>query len=160
MDIDIKKSKEAVAKGNFFGFIPHQLIVEGRPELRVLPFNIMFMSWTVKEGKQISGTALYEPDMTTFKVEGTETSMVYRNKYGGDHWIVITYKADDKTWRGEKFVNGKLVTTTYGKDNEDEKKGWYPFFIHMTMCGLFEGERCKFETIQNSGAKDPLVEVR
>ncbi len=159
--MDIEGSKEAVASGHLFGFIPHRLIVEGHPELRVLPFNIMFSRYRNGEnGTTIMGSTLYEPDMTTFKVEGTEVSMVYRNKYGGNHWVVITYKTDEKTWRGEKFVKGKFVLEASGKDNEDEKKGWYPFFIHLTMGGLSEGEACELETIQNSGAKDPLREVR
>lgn len=139
MEINPQKIDEALRRGNFFGFIPHRLESAIKPELNKFPFNVMFMSWTIKDGKKISGTALYEPDFHTFKKEGSFNSMRYHNIYGGDCHLTIAYGEEKKEYRGEKFINGKSVVTAYGGDN------WQQFFVQLTMLGLAVGERCMFD---------------
>ena len=88
------------------------------------------------------GTALYESDFVTFKKNGSESSMEYRNKDGGDCWLRITHNAGEGIkYHGEKFVNGKLVGMADGGND------WKMFFVHFTSLGLSKGEHCKFEDI-------------
>lgn len=138
MEIDPKKSKEAMERGTFFGFVPHRLEIKGFPQFDPFPFNVLFMSHSVKDGKQISGSALYEPDFHTFRKEGHLSLMRYHNVYGGDCYLLIAYDEKNKSYRGEKFVNGKSVGSADGGDD------WHKFFIHLTMLGLAGGEKCEF----------------
>jgi len=126
---------------DFIGFVPHRLEIAGFPEFNNHPFNVMFMSHTIKDGQQISGTALYEPEFHTFRKEGVSGFMKYRNIYGGDCHLIIGYNEENKQHHGEKFVNGKSVGFAYGIDN------WNIFFVHLTMLGLAVGEGCMFEQI-------------
>jgi len=64
--------------------------------------------------------------------------MKYRNVYGGDCYLIISYNEKNKQYHGEKFVNGKSMGSAYGNDN------WNMFFVHLTMLGLVNGERCEF----------------
>ncbi|MDO8558058.1 MAG: hypothetical protein Q7S09_02605 [bacterium] len=133
--------EESLKKGVLFGFIPHNLEIAGRPELSVFPFNVMFAQYGTKEGKNVMGSAVYEPDWATFKREGTESSMTYRNSYGGDGYLVITH--DGKSYHGEKYVGGKSAGSA------DGGLDWKMFFVHFTALGLANGERCKFEDMPN-----------
>ncbi len=127
---------EAVRGGRLCGFVPHRLEIKERPELNNFSFNILFMKWKVENGKTISGTALYQPDFSTFKEEKGKQSMLYKNSYGGSGRVKIVYC--NGKWSGNKFVNGKCVGSADGSE-------WHGFFIHLTMLGLSNGERCEFE---------------
>lgn len=127
----------------FTAFIPHQLEIEDKSELSNFPLNVLFASWTIRNGASIMGTALYEPDFATFKQNGAESSMEYHNKYGGDCWLKITHNAGAGIkYHGEKFVSGKSVGMADGGDN------WKMFFVHFTALGLANGERCEFEEVE------------
>lgn len=89
------------------------------------------------------GNALYEPDFATLKQNSVESSMEYRNKYGGDCRLKITHNAGEGIkYHGEKFVNGKSAGMADGGDN------WKMFFVHFTALGLANGERCEFEEVE------------
>lgn len=139
MEIDKQKTDEAIKRGTFFGFIPHRLEIAWNPELNNFPFNVLFMSHTVKDGKRISGSAVYEPEFHTYKKDSHLSFMRYRNAHGGECYLTIAYDEENRKYRGEKFVNGKLVGSADGGDN------WEQFFIHLTLLGVVNGERCKFE---------------
>lgn len=139
MEIDLKKRKEALERGTQFGFIPHRLELKEFPQFYHFPFNVLFMSTSVKDGKQITGSALYEPDFHAYRKDGHLSAMRYHNIYGGDCHLIIAYDEESKQYRGEKFVNGKSVGSAYGADD------WKTFFVHLTMLGLADGERCKFD---------------
>lgn len=49
------------------------------------------------------------PHMESFKREGEKYSMKYHNAYGGDCWLLVTYNPAKKSYKGEKFVNGKTA---------------------------------------------------
>ena len=49
----------------------------------------------------------------------------------------------NRRYRGEKFVNGKSVGCAYGVDN------WQLFFMHFTMLGLVDGEKCRFDDVED-----------
>jgi hypothetical protein len=88
--------------------------------LSAFPLNILFMSRTIKNGVQISGSALYEPEFDTYRKDGDVSSMRYHNIYGTTSHLVIAYDEKNKRYRGERF------------------------FAQLTMPGLANGERCKF----------------
>lgn len=132
--------KNSSKQRGFSAFVPFPLKIPERPELNVFPLNVLFMSFGKRDGKTITGTALYEPDLETFKQEGEKFSMKYRNVYGGNCWLLIEYDATKKSYLGEKFVNEKSVVMAEGTE-------WNMFFVHFTMSGLAIGERCKFEDV-------------
>lgn len=147
MEVDKQKAKETLKRGTFFSFIPHRLEIAGRPELNNFPLNVMFIGWTVRDGQRLSGTAIYEPEFHTHKKDGHLSSMKYRNAYGGDCHLVIAYDEKNKKYVGEKFVNGKLVGLATGGND------WKSFFVHLTMLGLANGERCMFDGLGTEGGK-------
>lgn len=138
MAIDDKGIGEAVQHPAFLGFIPHRLEIPRRPELSAFPLNVLFTSRKIENGAEISGSALYEPDFDTYRKDGDVSSMRYRNLYGTTSHLVIAYDEKNKRYRGEKFVNGKLVVLAEGGDD------WQRFFTQLTLPGLANGERCKF----------------
>lgn len=128
---------------DFIGFVPQHLEIEGRPELNNFPLNVLFVSPTIliKDGVKHMASALYNPDVPSFKAEDTKYSMEYRNAYGGNSWLRITYDADKKNYAGEKFINDQSTGMAFGVR-------WQGFFIHLTMIGLSKGEECMFEPME------------
>lgn len=139
--ISEEERKEFMSKGNFYAFIPHRLKIDQLPQYDSFPFNIMYMRIKEENGKKITGTALYEPEFHTYKKEGSLSSMKYRNAYGGDCHVIISYDEEAKRYCGEKFINGKSKWITDGGND------WKQFFIHLTMVGIAEGERCEMEVV-------------
>ena len=125
---------------DFIGFVPHPLEIKERPELDVFPLNVLFAKLGTRNGKNVMGTALYEPNLESFKREGKKCSMKYHNAYGDDCWLFVTHDLAKKSYRGEKFVNGKSVGISFGPE-------WKMFFVHFAILGLTNGERCEFEDI-------------
>ena len=139
-----------VSRVGLCGFVPDRLVVEDRPGLNFFPLNILFAGFKVENGKTIMGSALYEPDVSTFKVLDKIISMTYRNKYGGNNFVIISFREDNNTflYEGEKFVNDKSVCLTTGEITSlKDSQGWSMFFTHLTMSGLSDGERCIFEEV-------------
>jgi len=129
----------ALSKGVLLGFVPHRLEIPDRPELGLFPFNVMFAnSKNGDNGKIISATALYEPMLNTYKLDRKQCSMEYFNIYGHGSWLLITFDLANNTYRGQKYVGEKLVGEACGKE-------WKLFFIHFTILGLSDGEKCKFD---------------
>lgn len=122
------------------GFVPHRLNIKERPELNIFPQNVLFASQGIRNGKNVFGDALYEPDLKSYTRKHNESSLNYHSVYGGNHWLVVKYDFLEKRYQGEKFVNGKSVGQAYGLK-------WEMFFVHFTMLGLSVGERCRFDEI-------------
>ena len=97
------------------------------------------MNYGTKDGKRVSGSAIYEPDFHTYNKEGNLSFMRYHNVYGGDAQLMIVYDEKNEEYKGEKFVSGKSVGSAYGKAN------WNMFFMHLTALGLSQGEQCEFK---------------
>lgn len=125
---------------DFIGFVPHPLEITERPELNVFPLNMLFAKRGIKNGKNVMGTALYEPNLESFKREGEKCSMEYRNTHGGTSRLVIEYDMLKKSYHGEKLVNGESAGMASGPE-------WKMFFVHFTLLGLTKGEMCEFEDI-------------
>ncbi len=138
-------------------FIPGHLEIPEKPELRVFPYNILFMSYANIDGVDTSGTALYLPDVESYTVNDKAESMRYFNQHqkaNGDHfktttkpasydgqdYIDISYIRDSDRYEAEKYVAGQNTSTTYGV-------GWKVFFVHLTMVGLKAGEGCEFKPL-------------
>jgi len=96
MEIDKEKKDEALKRGTFFGFVPHRLEIKEAPELNDFPFNVLFSSFGMKDGARVMGSAVYNPDFSTFKKDGDKYSMQYRNGYEGDNWLRIDYDLEKK----------------------------------------------------------------
>lgn len=124
---------------NFIGFVPQHLAIEGRPELNNFPLNVLFAGFTVKDGIRLAGNARYEPDITSFKTDDSMETMMYKNAFGGNSWLKISF--DGKGYYGEKVVEGVSVGHACGPN-------WGIFFMHFTFLGLTNGERCFFEPIK------------
>ena len=139
--ISEEERQESMKSGNFYAFIPHKLKIDQLPQFDNFPFNIMYMRIREENGKKITGTAVYEPEFHTYKKEGSLSSMKYRNAYGGDCYVIISYDENAKKYHGEKFINGERRWITDGADD------WKQFFIHLTMVGIAEGEQCKMGVV-------------
>jgi hypothetical protein len=138
MNVDKKLAVDALSHGHLWGFIPYPLDVPDRPELSVFPLNVAFAKYKVENNRMISGSALYLPEFDTFALSGSTVSMRYRNGYGGESSLVIEYDIDKGSYTGSKFVHGKLVVEATGPE-------WNWFFVHFTILGLSNGERCMFD---------------
>jgi hypothetical protein len=140
----IDLSNEALSKGVQFGFIPCHLNIPDRPELGLFPLNVLFAkSKNGENEKIISATALYEPMLSTFKLDQKQCSMEYFNVYGHGSWLLITYDRKNDLYRGEKYVGETKVGGAWGKE-------WRMFFVHFTMLGLSDGEQCEFNDINST----------
>ena len=126
-------------------FIPHELEIEGRPELRKFPANVLFAKVTTKDGVKIMGSALYEPDVSSFASDGTRRLLRYKNTHGGNCWLQIAYDTEKQAWEGDKIINGKIVGSASGN-------GWQGFFTHFTLLGLTNGELCVMEKLASPPA--------
>jgi hypothetical protein len=128
----------ALDKTAFYGFIPRALDIRDMPELIKFPFNILFMRTKIEGGKIITGTALYEPEFHTHNKENQLSCMRYRNAYGGNSYVMMGYDKSKPSYCGKKFVNDKEVGMAEGPE-------WKMFFTHLTMLGISNGERCRFD---------------
>jgi hypothetical protein len=119
-------------------FVPHRL-ESSNPELNCFPANLLFAKTKVENGALVVGSALYEPEFSTYAKEGPLRRMNYRNVYGGDCYVTIEYDDTRRKYAATKFVNGNVVFLTDGGGD------WDLFFTQVTMKGLVNGERCKFD---------------
>ena len=131
----------SIGKDGFTGYIPYHLEIEGRPELSLFPLSVAFSEKKIKDGKTCFSNALYFPDLESFKLERDKdkVSLRYHNTYGGDCWLLVEY-GPTLGYVGKKFVNGKCNWESSGPE-------WRMFFVHFTMLGLADGERCEFKII-------------
>lgn len=140
IDVTKEEAQEHIKRGILLGFVPSKLEIEGRPELSVFSLNVMFMQQKNENGKVISGTALYEPDVESHTDDGSVCTLRYHNIYGGDSHLMIHYYKNDKRYVGFKYVNGQSIGSAAGNN-------WQNFFLHFTMIGLVNGEQCEFEVV-------------
>ncbi len=131
---------ESVKRGVQFGFIPRHLEIADRPELNVFPLNILFAQAGERDGKPAYGTALYEPDLMSYRQDGEFCTMTYHNAYGGKSWVEVRYNSAMRNYHATKFVNDERIGEAIGQV-------WEMFFAHLTMLGLKNGERCEFQDL-------------
>ena len=105
----------------------------------------MFAKVTTKDGVKIMGSALYEPDVSSFAGDGTRRLLRCKNTHGGNCWLQIAYDTEKQAWEGDKIINGKIVGSASGN-------GWQGFFTHFTLLGLTNRERCVMEKLASPPA--------
>jgi hypothetical protein len=121
------------------GFVPKRLEIEGRPDLNPFPLNMLFAAFKNERGKKIAYSALYQPDLATFKKEKGILSMKYDNFYG-ESWVIIEYVDSVRSYIGTKYVDGQAVRNAVGVD-------FIMFFAHFTAQGLADNEPCMYEVV-------------
>ena len=132
--------EKSIEKSFSVSFVPHKLEISGKPEFDFFPLNVLFVSFVFKEGRRSIGSAMYEPDFDSFSEKGNKYSMKYNNVYGKNCWLLITYNKKEKTYHGDKFVNGCWSGGACGIE-------WNMFFMHFTVLGLIKDEKCKIEKL-------------
>ena len=127
--------------GHLFSFIPKQLIIEGKPEYSLFPFNVMIARYKAQDNKTIMGTVIYEPDLSSFNYnnKSRDLSMTYFNRYNHDYYLVITVNMNDKRRVCTKYFTDNNLGESYGGED------WNNFFIHVGFLGLANGEMCRFD---------------
>lgn len=135
--------------GTPYANIPKQLIVADKPEYARFPFNVLFVSYRMREGKLQQGHAIYEPDLSLYRENDRGCGLTYWNRYGwifgdaaprNDWRIFIFWDHEMKTWFGGK-CKGKDVV------QDAAASGWEEFFIRFTALGLADGEQCAFKAV-------------
>lgn len=116
-------------------YIPKRLEIKERPELKNFSLNIMFSTTTLCDNNtQQKETSIYNPDLSTYKQEGSKQKMKYFNSlnFGREFWIEITYDTVKKSWSGTKYYKNKMLGMANGLT-------WDGFFIHLTALGVGSG---------------------
>jgi len=118
-------------------FIPNRLELTEHPEIDVLPLNILFAKSKTQDGKVVTGSALYSPDISTLHVDAHRIALTYRNPIDNLWIVAIEYDAEHKSWKGTKSSHGKDLVVSFGSN-------WEGFFKQVTLSGLQNGEPCEF----------------
>jgi hypothetical protein len=140
----IMDSPNGLKTNAFHGFVPRHLEIKDRPELNLFPLNLLFVGLQKNnEDDLIMGSSVYEPDLSTFRLDNDMFSLRYDNIYG-DGWVVIEFNTSTRTYLGTKYINGVSVGSAIGMD-------WSMFFVHLTGIGLVNYERCKLEKVPSTG---------
>jgi len=126
------------SKKYYLGFVPKRLKIKDRPELSNFPFNVVFVKFIDKNRQLISATAIYNPNFASFRENEEEQKMNYKNKFGGDFWLEISFNKKTGMYWGTKYCGNEKKWTSFGP-------GWKGFFFHFTMSGLSNGEKCLFK---------------
>jgi len=116
-------------------FIPKRLEIKERPELINFPLNIMFSTTTLSDyNTQHKETSIYNPDLSTYKQEGTKQKMKYFNRLNieREFWIEITYNTVKESWKGTKYYGEETLGIAMGSE-------WKMFFMHLTTLGVLGG---------------------
>lgn len=130
----------------FVGFIPKPLELVAKPELSIFPLNVLIGRYTVREGKQVLGSVLYEPDLSSLILD-SEGSLVltYRSRYDFRYFLKLSLDKTFKCRKCEKYKETELLGTTHGTiDWQKQNESWYNFFRHVAILGLDNGEKCSF----------------
>lgn len=133
----------------FVGYIPKTLRLEDKPELAIFPFNVLIARYTVRDGKNVLGSALYEPDLSSLIIDGEDNLIMnYYNRYDRRYYLKMIIEKGHKSRRCEKYREIENIGTTDGViDWENQDKSWSLFFQHVALLGLDNGETCRFEEI-------------
>jgi len=118
-------------------FIPNRLEIAEHPEIDVLPLNILFARSKVQDGKFVTGSALYTPEMSTLQVDAQRIALTYRNSIDNSWTVDIEYNTARKSWKGTKRARGEDLVFSFGST-------WEGFFKQVTILGLQDGEPCAF----------------
>ena len=123
-------------------FIPRRLELPGYPELNCFPLNTLLTSYGIQEDKPVLGSVIYEPDFSTFRqIEGRKT-LVYKNIYNPEYYLLYLYEEATGQYYCAKFNNQECLGEVVGSENE-----WHAFCVHVGLFGLAKGEKCNIEYV-------------
>lgn len=130
----------------FVGFIPKPLGLVDKPELSVFPLNVLIGRYTIKEGKKILGSVLYEPDLSSLALDNENNLIfIYRSRHDSRYFLKLSIDKMLKKRTCEKYKEKESLGITYGIiDWEKQDESWNTFFLHVAALGLDDGERCIF----------------
>ena len=133
-------NNEIRGRNNLTGFVPRELEIEDRPELSDFSKNILFANVFSSNGEVIIASSLYRPDFDSYRQEDGKKSLLYKNIHNSENTVRIIRYAE--RWEGEKIINDKPVLWASGRT-------WQQFFAQLTLIGLSQGERCKYERLED-----------
>ncbi|MDO8566112.1 MAG: hypothetical protein Q7S04_02945 [Candidatus Moranbacteria bacterium] len=139
-NIYYKAKEEDETPLHMSGFVPFRLELKNFPKYDNFPYNILFAGDANIDGVDMSGSALYFPDFSTFQESEKKQSMTYFNQYSREWTVVIEYDKQRGSWEGSKYYKGEFKGGGGGTE-------WRMAFAHLTMAGLANGERVEFEKI-------------
>lgn len=130
----------------FVGFIPKPLGLIDKPELSVFPLNVLIGRYTIRKGKQVLGSVLYEPDLSSLVLDNeSNLILIYRSRYDSRYFLKLSIDKTYKKRTCEKYKETELLGTSHGIiDWEKQDESWNNFFRHVAFLGLDNGERCNF----------------
>lgn len=131
----------------FVGFIPKTLCLADKPELSIFPLNVLMGRYTVRDGKEVLGSVLYEPDLSSLTFDDEENLiLVYRSCYDYRYFLKLSLDKTYKNRRCEKYKENELLGIASGTiDWEKQNESWDNFFKHVAILGLDNGEKCIFD---------------
>lgn len=124
-----------------YAFIPRTLEIPALPELSVFPFNVLFARFRTRPSGRKGYSAVYGPDIRTYRTGPEEAVMDYKNELDPRFHLEITYNKANGTYRGDRYVQATLETTSFGRE-------WHEFFIQLGAVGLLEGETVHIDDIE------------
>lgn len=145
--MDNNQTENGSKLSGFVGFIPKPLRLENKPELSVFPFNVLIGRYTIRDGKQTLGSALYEPDLSSLKMDKSKNLiLIYKNRYDSRYSLRIFLDKSLKKRTCEKYCEKELIATASGVlDWEKTDESWKKFFMQVALIGLDHGETCRFD---------------
>lgn len=130
----------------FVGFIPKPLKLVDRPELSVFPLNVLIGRHTIREEKQVLGSVLYEPDLSSL-ISDNEGNLIliYRSCYDSRYYLKLSLDKTCKSRKCEKYKDVEFLGSAHGAiDWDKQAESWDNFFRQVAILGLDNGEGCNF----------------
>ena len=124
---------------SFFAFVPNQIEeadfgTKWWPLLEGFPLNILYSSALQSQNiRPVMASALYEPDLRTFRETEATRELTYFNKQGGDYRVrAVLRKAGGL--ETSKYKGRKLIALAEGPDFDGA-------MVQTTMIGVQKDER-------------------
>jgi hypothetical protein len=125
----------------FLGCIPHQIEADWDdkwgPLLAGFPLNIQYAAVVPRWNKEPAIiTALYEPDLDSFRETETTRKMTYFNTRGGDFRVEVALQKGSSRLDTFKYEGEKLIAEATGSDFDSA-------MLQTTMIGMQKTERVR-----------------
>ena len=108
-------------------FIPRELEIPERPDLKIFALNIVFASL------RLLRVAEYVPDISTLKETPSFLKLRYFNTASRDWWIEVQYSKDNGWFQGDRYHKCEWLGGASGINRD-------MFFAHLTMADLETNE--------------------
>jgi hypothetical protein len=127
----------------FLGCIPHQIEADWDdkwgPLLAGFPLNIQYAAVTPHANKKPAIiTALYEPDLDSFRETETARKMTYFNTQGGNFRVEVSLQKGSLRLDTFKYEGEKLIAAATGSDFDTA-------MLQTTMIGIQKDEPVRLD---------------